>query len=102
MSVRKECVLCLDTCTSMDVRPSGMGLYVPCDACFDLQGDALLSMYRRLGSVSVECPHSSGAVLVLRGDDVDEWYLVDQSGMAISWWIQIGGLNSYHLRFWQI
>jgi hypothetical protein len=44
----------------------------------------------------------SGAVLGLRGDDVDGWYLVLDQSVMIFWWIQIGWLNSYHLRLWQI
>lgn len=59
------------------------GFICTCATCYDLQGDALISMYRCRGSVRVE--RAPGTVLVLRGDDVDEWYLVDQSGMVISW-----------------
>jgi hypothetical protein len=60
MSVGKECVLCFlyyDGCSL-----NWDGFICTCATCFDLQGDALVSMYRSRGGVSVECgacPRSS-------------------------------------------
>jgi hypothetical protein len=92
----------LDTCASNECSLKWNGVICSCAACFDLQGDALVSIYRWCGWWECGvCPQDSGAVLVLRGDDVDVGCLVvDQFVMEISWWIQIGWLNSDRLRLW--
>lgn len=94
----------LDPCASNECSLKLDGFIYSCAVCLDLQGDALVSMYRWCGcGVIGVCPQDSGAVLFLRGDDVDGWYLiVDRSVMEISWRIQIGLLNSDWLRLWKI